>query len=110
MKKRIVSFFLAAMLGAFGCMPILDVRAEPETSCRGILYFGAETIRKNLVRDYPDYAQSDSTEDLAEDWNYYSVDNPRGKYNAEGKSHGAAGFIGGGFLNQAPQKKGLTDF
>lgn len=82
MKKGIVSFVLAAMLGAFCCMPILDVRAEPETVARGTLRYEAEGIRKGFAGDFQNYAQSDPTKDLAEDWRTYSVGGSVREYEA----------------------------
>lgn len=61
MKKRIVSFVLAAMLGVFCCMPILDVRAEPETVCRGILHY-EEVIRTDFAGGFQICFQSEPTE------------------------------------------------
>lgn len=81
MKKRIVSFVLAAMLGVFSCMPILDVRAEPGTVCRGILHY-EEVIRTDFTGSFQVCSQSEPTEDLPEDWRTYFVGGPVREYEA----------------------------
>lgn len=82
LKKRIVSFALATMLGVFSFMPILDVRAEPEAVGKEPLRYEAEVIRKDFTGDFQICAQSDPTEDLPENWDYYSVGRPFREYKA----------------------------
>lgn len=82
LKKRIVSFALAAMLGVFSCMPILDVQAEPETVSKEILRYEAEVIQDDFVGELQIYAQSEPTEDIPKNWDYYSVGRPFKEYEA----------------------------
>lgn len=82
MKKRIMAFALAAMLGAFSCMPILDVRAEPENVGKEPLHYESEFIRKDFAECVQNCAQSDPTVDLPEEWRTYSVSGPVGEYGA----------------------------
>lgn len=82
LKKRIVSFALAAMLGVFSFMPILDVRAEPETVGKETLRYEAEVIRKDFAGDFQIYAQFEPTEDYPEDWRTYSIGRPFREYEA----------------------------
>lgn len=65
MKKRVLSFVLAAVLGGLGCMPISDVQAEengaePETVSRGTLLYETDMVtRKDFEEGFLNYAQSD---------------------------------------------------
>lgn len=77
-----VSFVFAVMLGVFSFMPILDVRAEPKAVGKKPLRYESEVIQDDFVGELQIYAQSEPTEDIPKNWDYYSVGRPFKEYEA----------------------------
>ena len=81
MRKRIVSFILAAAIGFSGFVSFLDARAEPEAvGGENLLYEAEILIRKEIAGGSQNIVQSDPTEGSDDEWNHYSIGGPDREY------------------------------